>query len=54
MPAQIQNKIIRFFEKNRIIIISDTIKGRGGLSADWMLVTRFNKEMKRPPGHLKI
>jgi hypothetical protein len=53
MPAQIQNKIIRFFEKNRIIIISDTIKGRGGLSADWMLVTRFNKENETTTWALK-
>jgi len=44
MPKIIQNKIIKFFEQNRIIIISDIIKGRGGLSADWMLVTRRNKE----------
>lgn len=46
MPESIQNKIIRFFESNRIIIISDIIKGRGGLSADWMLVTRLNREKK--------
>jgi hypothetical protein len=44
MPLTIQEKIIKFFQKNRIIIISDTIKGRGGLSADWMLVTRLNRE----------
>jgi hypothetical protein len=44
IPESIQGKIIRFFEKNRIIIISDIIKGRGGLSADWMLVTRLNKD----------
>lgn len=44
MPKIIQNKIIKFFEQNRIIIISDIIKGRGGLSADWMLVTRLNKD----------
>ncbi len=43
MPKIIQNKIIKFFEQNRIIIISDIIKGRGGLSAGWMLVTRLNK-----------
>jgi len=46
IPETIQNKIIRFFERNRIIIISDIIKGRGGLSADWMLVTRLNREKK--------
>ena len=43
MPKIIQNKIIKFFEQNRIIIISDIIKGRVGLSAGWMLVTRLNK-----------
>lgn len=46
MPVAIQNKIIRFFEKDRIMIISDIIKGGGGLSADWMLVTRLNRENK--------
>ncbi len=44
MPQKMQNKIIGFFEKNRILIVNDIIKGRGGLSADWMLVTKFNKE----------
>ncbi len=44
MSESVQNKIVRFFERNRIIIISDIIKGRGGLSADWMLVTRLNRE----------
>ncbi|HEC92594.1 MAG TPA: type II restriction endonuclease [Candidatus Atribacteria bacterium] len=44
MPENIQNKIISFFDKNRIIIIGDIIRGRGGLSADWMLVTRLNRE----------
>ncbi len=46
MPERVQNKIIGFFERNRIIIISDIIKGRGGLSADWILVTRLNRENK--------
>jgi len=43
MPKIIQNKIIKFFERNRIVIISDIIRGRGGLSADWMLVTRLDR-----------
>lgn len=43
MPEIIQNKIIRFFDRNRIVIISDIIRGRGGLSADWMLVTRLDR-----------
>lgn len=44
MPGKIQNKIIDFFKRNRIIIVSDILKGRGGLSADWVLVTRYNKK----------
>ena len=46
MPEAIQKKIIGFFTRNRIMIISDIIKGRGGLSADWILVTRFNPKNK--------
>ncbi|ATZ60674.1 MAG: hypothetical protein BME93_00525 [Methanosarcinales archaeon Met12] len=41
MPERIQDKIIKFFKRNQIMIISDIIKGRGGLSADWMLVTKL-------------
>lgn len=44
MPLEIQNKIINFFNENKIMIVNDIIKGRGGLSADWMLVTKYNKE----------
>lgn len=43
MLDMIQKKIVEFFERSRIMIISDIIKGRGGLSANWMLVTKFNK-----------
>jgi len=25
-------------------VVTDILKGRGGLSANWMLVTRYNKE----------
>ncbi|PIU66428.1 MAG: type II restriction endonuclease [Armatimonadetes bacterium CG07_land_8_20_14_0_80_40_9] len=46
MPKGIQDKIIKFFKRNQIMIISDIIKGRGGLSANWMLVTRLNRENK--------
>lgn len=44
MPKKIQNKIIGFFNKNKILIIADILKGRGGLSSDWVLVTKFNKQ----------
>jgi len=46
MPEAIQKKIIQFFEENKILVVSDIIKGRGGLSADWMLVTMLNKQEK--------
>jgi len=42
MPSKISKKIISFFEKNRILVISDILKGRGGLSADWILVTKYD------------
>ncbi len=47
MPETVRKKIIEFLEKNRIIVVSDIIKGRGGLSANWMLVTKFNKEREK-------
>jgi len=37
-------KIISFFTKNKILVVSDVIKGRGGFATDWMLVTRYNKK----------
>ena len=43
MPENVQYKIINFFNKNKILVINDIMKGRGGLSADWMLVTKFNR-----------
>ena len=35
---QDQEKIINFFSKNKILVISDILKGRDKFSADWMLV----------------
>ncbi len=42
MPRGISKKIISFFEQNKILVISDILKGRGGLSADWILVTKHD------------
>lgn len=43
--AQIQReKIINFFTKNKILIVSDIIMGRGKFSAGWMLVTLTIKD----------
>ena len=38
MPKSDQDKIIEFFNKNKILIISDVLKGRDKFAADWMLV----------------
>lgn len=43
MPKKIQEKIIKFFKENRVLVVSDILKGRGGLSANWILVTRHNR-----------
>lgn len=53
MPEEIWTKIITFFEENRIIVVSDILKGRGGLSANWMLVTRYNKNEETTTWTLK-
>lgn len=33
-----QIKVVKFFEDNKILIVSDLLKGRGEFSADWVLV----------------
>lgn len=38
MSEEDQAKILNFFEKNKILIVSDLLKGRGEFSADWVLV----------------
>lgn len=42
LPEYLKDKILEFFQENKILVVSDVIKGRGGLSANWMLVTRYN------------
>lgn len=44
MPPTIQDKILSFFNKNRMLIVADILKGRGSLSANWILVTRHKEE----------
>jgi len=44
LPESLREKIINFFNENKILVVSDILKGRGGLSANWMLVTRHNKD----------
>jgi len=38
MPQEDQDKIIAFFNRNKILVVSDILKGRDKFSADWMLV----------------
>ncbi|MBU1091807.1 type II restriction endonuclease [Patescibacteria group bacterium] len=38
MAKEDQKKIVDFFTKNKILIVSDILKGRGKFSAGWMLV----------------
>ena len=45
MDQSDQNKVLQFFEDNKILIVSDLLKGRGEFSADWVLVIlKVNKE----------
>jgi len=42
-----QNKILKFFKDNKILIVSDVLKGRGKISAGWMLVIlKTNRQVK--------
>jgi hypothetical protein len=40
IPPNALEQIIDFFTNNKLLVISDILKGRGGLSAEWFLVTR--------------
>lgn len=47
MDENDQNKIVNFFKDNKILIVSDLLKGRGEFSADWVLVIlKANSESK--------
>lgn len=41
-PKRVAVKLIDFIETNKILIISDIIKGRGPLAAGWILVTKYD------------
>lgn len=36
------DELLKFFSNNKTLIFNDVIRGRGALSADWVLVTRKN------------
>jgi len=47
MSQDDQDKVVNFFEKNKILIVSDLLKGRGEFSADWVLVILKTKDGSR-------
>lgn len=42
LPKSELEKLMNFFNLNKVLIINDIIKGRGMLSAEWFLVTKSN------------
>lgn len=38
MPEKMQKKIVDFFTKNKILVVSDLLKGNDEFSADWFMV----------------
>ncbi len=47
MDKSDQDKVLGFFKSNKILIVSDLLKGRGEFSADWVLVVlRVNDESR--------
>ena len=42
-----QTKIIDYFTKNKFLVVSDILKGRGKFSAGWKLVALFTNEKSR-------
>lgn len=47
MSESDQRKIVDFFTKNKILVISDILKGRGKFSAGWMLVALITDNESR-------
>ena len=44
MTKEEQEKVLNFFSKNKFLIVSDMLKGRGKFSVGWMLVVLKSKE----------
>ncbi len=43
-PRDKLQMVTSFFTKNKILVVTDILRGRGGLSVEWLLVTRKNKD----------
>jgi len=46
-PDKDKNKLINFFRENKTMIITDILKGRGRMAAEWMLVAQKTNENAR-------
>lgn len=46
-PPTEQERLLNFFRKNKMMIITDILKGRGRMSAEWMLVAQKIEENAR-------
>ena len=44
IPENKRQDIVGFFNSNVTLIVSDILRGRGGLSAEWFLVTKKNND----------
>ncbi len=44
IPEHKLQMIIEYFQNNKTLIVSDILRGRGGLSAEWFLVTRKSND----------
>jgi len=52
MDTQTQKLIVDFFEKNKILVVSDILKGSDEFPADWMMVV-LKKKNENPEWSLK-
>jgi len=53
LPERTQKEIIDFFRKNKILVVTDILKGREGITADWMMVARYRKKKNETEWILK-
>lgn len=44
LPSHDVQDLLDFLSANKYLIVSDILKGRGMLAAEWFLVTRFNQD----------
>jgi hypothetical protein len=41
------DKVLDFFDKNRVLVINDILRGRGAYAADWMMVSLYDNNKIR-------